>query len=133
MCLIWPDYKPNPRVVEVEIDDDRTVTRLKKLIEGKYAHRLHKVDAPDLVLWKCSILADEKLQENLATICFDVSDARLHCLPATSPLSKHFATDLPDETIHILVEVPVLGHGECGTRIPYSLFNDRTMNIAHRK
>ena len=120
MCLIWPDDKPNPRVVEVEIDDNRTVTRLKKLIKGKYTHRLHKVDAPDLVLWKCSILAKNKLQENLANIRFDVFDARLHCLPVTSPLSKHFATDLPDETIHILVEVPALAHGECGTRISYS-------------
>jgi len=118
MCLIWPDERPNPRVVEVEIDDNRTVARLTKLIKGKYAHRLHKVDAPDLVLWKCSIPADDKLQENLATIRFDVSDARLHCLPATSPLSKHFATDLPDETIHILVEVPA--PGECHTRISYS-------------
>ena len=112
--------KPNTRVVEVEVDDNRTVTRLKKLIKDKYAHRLHKVDAPDLVLWKCSIPADDKLQENLAAIRFDASDARLHRLPATSRLSKHFATDLPDETIHILVEVPALGHGECGTRIPYS-------------
>jgi len=120
MCLIWSDEKPNPRVFEVEIDDNRTVARLTKLIKGKYAHRLHKVDAPDLVLWKCSIPADDKLQENLATIRFDASDARLHCLPATSPLSKHFATDLPNETIHILVEVPALGHGECGPRIPYS-------------
>jgi len=63
MCLIWPDDKPNQRVVEVKIDDNRTVARLKKLIKGKYADRLHKVDAPDLVLWKCYILADDKLQE----------------------------------------------------------------------
>jgi len=112
--------KPNPHLVEVEIDDNRTVARLKKLIKGKYAHRLHKVDAPDLILWKCSILADNKLQETLVTIRFDVSDACLHRLPATSLLSKHFATNLPNETIHILVEVPALGHGECGTHIPYS-------------
>ena len=66
---------------------------------------------------------------NLATIRFDVSDAqaRLHCLPATPPLSKHFATHLPDETIHILVEVPALGHGECGTRISYSTTEPRIL------
>jgi len=120
MCLIWPDERPNPRVVEVEIDDNRTVARLQKLIKGEYDHRLHKVDASDLVLWKCFIPVDDKLQETLATVRFDVPDARLHHLPSTSRLSKYFDTGLPDETIHILVEVPALGHGECGTRTPYS-------------
>jgi len=65
MCLVWPDDKPNDHIVQVKIDDDDTVAALKELIKDKYARRLHDVDSPDLVLWKCSISADDKLQETL--------------------------------------------------------------------
>ena len=49
-CLVWPDDNPDERLVEVKIDDDETVTFLKKSIKDEYARRLHNVDAPDLVL-----------------------------------------------------------------------------------
>jgi len=83
------------------------------------------VDAPDLVLWKCSIPADDKLQEILNTVRYDGSDARLDRLPAASEISEHFATGLPRKTIHILVEVPALG--ECGTYISYSTTEARML------
>jgi len=117
-CLVWPDDKPDEHLVEVKIDDDETVMFLKKLIKDGHAPMLDKVPTCDLVLWKCSIPADDNLQETLKTIRFDIPDPRLHRLPPVSLLSKHFATGLSPETIHILVEVPALG--ECGTRISCS-------------
>jgi hypothetical protein len=101
MCIVWPDDKPNDHIVQVKIDDDDTVAALKELIKDKYARRLHDIDSPDLVIWKCSIPADDRLQETLNTIRF-----------------QHFAIGLSPETIHVLVEIPALG--ECGTYISYS-------------
>ena len=75
MCLVWPDDKPDEHSVKVKINHDRTVAALKKLIKAEYAHRLHNIDAPDLVLWKCSGLPnDDSLEHTLKTIWFDGSD-----------------------------------------------------------
>jgi len=59
MCLVWPDDKPNDHIVQVKIDDDDTVAALKDMIKLKHAPILDKVAARDLVLWKCSIPADD--------------------------------------------------------------------------
>ena len=113
MCLVWPDDKPNDHIVDVKIDNDDTVAALKELIKLKYAPKLDKVAASDLVLWKCSIPDNDYLKRTLNAIYFDGTDPSVERLARlTSPLSKYFATPLPLETIHILVEVPVLG--ECG-------------------
>ncbi len=118
LCLVWPDDKPNDHIVQVKIDDD-TVAAFKELIKDKQSRTVAHVDARDLVLWKCSIPADDNLQETLNTIRFDNADTRLRRLPPASLLSKHFATGLSPETIHILVEIPSLG--ECATCISYSM------------
>jgi hypothetical protein len=59
MCLVWPDDDPEQHVFSVKIDDDDSVADLKELIKGKLARMLDKVDARDLVLWKCSGLPDD--------------------------------------------------------------------------
>ena len=113
-CLVWPDDKPDEHSVEVKIDNDETVAALKKLIKAEYAHRLHNVDAPDLVLWKCSGLPDDdNLEHTLKTIRFDGSDVRLVYLhKSRQRISQIFGDEaLSKEPIHILVEV--LDHGEC--------------------
>lgn len=109
MCLVWPDDNPAQHIAPVKIDDDDTVADLKELIKDKYAHRLHNVDASDLVLWKCSIPTDDNLQKTLNSIRFDGADTRLHCLLPASEISEHFATGLPRNTLHILIEVPEEG------------------------
>jgi len=68
MCLVWPDNKPDEHIVEVKIDDDDTVAALKESIKAKHAPMLDKVAARDLVLWKCSLSANDKLQETLNTV-----------------------------------------------------------------
>jgi hypothetical protein len=107
MCLVCPDDNPNEHIVVVKIDNDDTVSELKDMIKLKYAPRLDKVTASDLVLWKCSISNDDHLKETLTAIRFDVGDPSVQRLvPVTSLLLEHFAADLSPRTIHILVEVP---------------------------
>ena len=77
MCLVWPDDKPDEHGVEVEIDNDKTVAALREFIREKHPHRLYDVTARDLVLWKCSGLPDDNLEQTLKTIQFDGSDTRL--------------------------------------------------------
>jgi hypothetical protein len=120
-CLVWPDDKPDEHIVEVELDNNRTVASLKDMIKDKYARRLHNVDAPDLFLWKCSGLPDDdNLEQTLKTLRFDGSDDRLVRLAsARRQISQYFGNeDLSKEPIHILVHLPALG--ECRTRISYS-------------
>ena len=109
MCLIWPDDRPDQHIVPVKIDDDETVGDLKELIKDRYAPKFDKVDACDLVLWKCSIPADDNLKTALNAIRFDGTAADLLRLRPASLVSKYFATGLSPKIIHILVEVPALG------------------------
>ncbi|CAA7268828.1 unnamed protein product [Cyclocybe aegerita] len=113
MCLVWPDDSPNEHCVEVKIDNDDTVATLKKLIRDEHAPRLDKVAAPDLVLWKCSGLPDDNLEQSLKTLQFDGSDVRLVRLNnARRRISQLFeGEDLSKEPIHILVEKPAFGTG----------------------
>ena len=109
-CLVWPDDKPDEHLVEVEVEKNRTLMFLKKLIKDEHAHSLAHVDARDLVLWKCSIPDDLKLQDTLNGIHFDGTNPSVHRLgPLTSEISEHFPTILPRRTIHILVEAPAPG------------------------
>ena len=98
--LIWPDDKPDQHIVEVKLDSDRTVAFLKELIKNEHSHRFHDVDARDLVLWRCSIPADDNLKNALNAICFDGVAPDLLCLPAASLLSNHFATGLSRNHLH---------------------------------
>ncbi|KAJ3512189.1 hypothetical protein NLJ89_g3661 [Agrocybe chaxingu] len=110
-CLVWPDDSPDEHTVEVKIDNDDTVATLKDLIRDEHAPLLDKVDACELVLWKCSGLPDDdSLEQSLKTIQFDGSDVRLVRLnQARRRISQLFeGEDLSKEPIHILVEVPTL-------------------------
>ena len=73
----------------------------------------------------CSIPEDENLEKTLKNIRFDGTDSSIQRLwPNSSKISKHFTTNLPRRTIHILVEVEV--PGECGICI---FFSDRSVNF----
>jgi hypothetical protein len=118
-CLVWPDDKPDEHIIEVELDNNRTVAFLKKMIKDKHAS-LADVNHQNLVLWKCSGLPDDdNLEQTLKTLQFDGCDDRLVRLAsAHRQISQYFGNqDLSKEPIHILVELPALG--ECGTCICY--------------
>lgn len=91
---------------------------LKIWSKSKHAYRLYIINGSHLNLWKCSILADDKLQETLSNIFFQYP-WWLPWLPI-SPLASFtaFCAGLSLETIHILVQLPLLGN--YGTSISYS-------------
>ena len=123
MCLVWPNANPNEHIVNIEINNDKTVSALKKLIKLEHARRLHEVDACDLVLWKCSISDDDHLKETLNAIRFDVSDPSVQQLvPVTLLLSEHFVAGLSLLAIHIVVREPPLGEYEPGSSNGYPDF-----------
>ena len=127
MYLVWPNNNPTEHVVQVKIDYNETVAFLKDLIKDKHHRTLADVEACDLILWKCSIpCGGPELKETLNTIHFGDTDSSLERLEPFKRLSKLFSTSLPDETIHILVQVPALG--ECGTRISCSPFETRMLH-----
>ena len=110
-CLIWPDDKPDDHIEEVELDNNRTVMFLRKLIKDEYTPRLDKVAASDLILWKCSIPADDpNLKETLNAIHFDAADTYGdHGILPLKPyvkLVKVFVDDPAEEHIHIIVQRP---------------------------
>lgn len=108
-CLAWCSDNPNEHLAEVEIDNDKSVAALKKVIRDGHTPMLDKFAAHDLVLWKCSIPANDNLKKTLCTLNFGTSDTSLYHLPPASEISEHFETSLARKTIHILVEVPTIG------------------------
>ena len=105
-CIAYPYYyEPDERTIQIKIDTDETISFLKELIKSKYTHhRFTSRDACDLVLWKCSIPIDDNLMKNLDKIRFDGTDPSVQRIrPASSEISEHFPTTLPNKTIHILV------------------------------
>ena len=119
-CLVWPDDKPDEHIVEVEIDNNRSIAFLKDIIKDKHTHGLADIDSRNLVLWKCSGLPDDdNLERTLKTLVFDGSDVRLVPLASARRLISQYLgdQDLSKEPIHILVELPALG--ECGNCICY--------------
>ena len=57
--------RPDEHIVEVKLDNGRTVAFLKESIKDKHAHSLAHVDARDLVLWKCFGLPDDDNLEQI--------------------------------------------------------------------
>lgn len=63
----------------------------------------------DLDLWKVSIPDDDELETTLKTVQFDASDSSLQWLRPSWRLSKYFSGGVAEESIHVLVRVPVAG------------------------
>ena len=104
-CLIWPIKSPSNRLVVIKIDGHECVDSLRKAVKLKYSQTLDKVDAVNLVLWKCFI-PYENLEERLENVRYDEPGEYklLPLVPILSKISDHFAT-VPKKTINILVQI----------------------------
>lgn len=109
LCLTWPDDDPIQHIVEVQINDDETVATLKQSIKAMRTRTLGKVNARDLVLWRCSIPDDDNLRQTMNAVHFDVHNPDLKCLRPASLLSRCFDIPSSPDFIRVLVEVPALG------------------------
>ncbi|KAG9063233.1 hypothetical protein KI688_004837 [Linnemannia hyalina] len=85
----------------VEASSDKTVGALKKAIVAENPGAFEHIDAKDLVLWRVSIPDDD---DDLPILLDSVSEKKK--LKATTKLSKVFDAELPEDTIHIVVERP---------------------------
>ncbi|KAK3846355.1 MAG: hypothetical protein J3R72DRAFT_486623 [Linnemannia gamsii] len=97
-CLISGEHAS--RAFPVEVSSSKTVGALKDAIISKKPNAFEHIDANDLVLWRVSIPDDDDLSIPLDS----VSEKKK--LKATTKLSKVFDAELPEDTIHIVVERP---------------------------
>ncbi|KAF9920028.1 hypothetical protein BGZ67_001615, partial [Mortierella alpina] len=97
-CLVDGDSMP----FSVDIDASKTVDHLKKLIKTEKTPRFDDVAADELTLWRVSIPDDD--DNDLPVLLGSVPEKKK--LKATTRLLKVFDTELPDDTIHIIVQRP---------------------------
>ncbi|KAF9349932.1 hypothetical protein BGX26_011839 [Mortierella sp. AD094] len=99
-CLV--DGEATSNAFPVEIESTKTIGHLKDLIKAKKANNFHDVDADDLILWRVSIPDDDDDEQPI--LLENVPERKK--LKATTKLSKVFDSELPEDTIHIIVQRP---------------------------
>ncbi|KAK3836304.1 MAG: hypothetical protein J3R72DRAFT_477166 [Linnemannia gamsii] len=87
----------------VEIESSKTIGDLKDLIKTKKAPRFEDIAADELTLWRVSIPINDD-NNDLPVLLGNVPDKDRKNLSPVTRLSKVFPEDLPDETIHIIVQ-----------------------------
>ena len=91
----------------VEIESTKTVGHLKDAIKAKKSNYFEKIDADDLTLWRVSIPILPKKDRKAISLA-DVSSKEE--LDEATKLSNIFDAELPEETIHIIVQPPQSGN-----------------------
>ena len=92
----------------VHVDPSETVDDLKVAIKDKNPETFNGVDAKDLTLWRVSIPVDDDDNDDIPIPLDSVPEKKR--LKATTRLSKVFDTELPEDTIHIIVQRPPQGN-----------------------
>ncbi|KAK3836317.1 MAG: hypothetical protein J3R72DRAFT_203497 [Linnemannia gamsii] len=90
----------------VENESSKTTGDLKDLIKAKEAPRLDDVDANKFTLWQVSVPINGNDNNNLSVLLVNVPDKDRKKLGPATRLSKVFPEDLPDETVHLIVQRP---------------------------
>ncbi|KAG9071583.1 hypothetical protein KI688_005796 [Linnemannia hyalina] len=102
-CLVEGEATSN--AFPVEIGSTKTIGDLKELIKTEKTNVFSDVDADQLTLWRVSIPITDEDDEVL--IVLNSFDEKKKLGPANR-LSKVFPEDPPEETIHIIVQHPLL-------------------------
>ncbi|KAK3805409.1 MAG: hypothetical protein J3R72DRAFT_352700, partial [Linnemannia gamsii] len=105
-CLI--SGLPSSRAFEIEVSKTRTIAHLKDLIKAKQTPAFDDITVDQLNLWRVSIPIIEE-DDALPILLDNVADKDNKLGPATR-LSKVFPEDLPEETVHIIVQRPPQGN-----------------------
>ncbi|OAQ23960.1 hypothetical protein K457DRAFT_881817 [Linnemannia elongata AG-77] len=103
-CLVNGEATSNAFSIKIPSND--TVDDLKKLIKAEKTNAFSDIDADQLTLW-CVSIPDE--DDNDLPVLLDAVPEKKK-LKATTKLSKVFETELPEETIHIIVQRPPQVH-----------------------
>ncbi|KAG0199630.1 hypothetical protein BGX28_007110 [Mortierella sp. GBA30] len=102
-CLV--DGQPSSRAFEIEVTATRTVAHLKDLIKTKQTPAFDDITADQLTLWHVSVTIKEDDDETPILLANLPTKKKLR---ATSKLFVVFAADLPEDTIHVIVQRPGL-------------------------
>ncbi|KAF9321514.1 hypothetical protein BG006_002609 [Podila minutissima] len=97
-CLV--DGEAASNAFPVDIMPSKTIGDLKDLIKTKKAPRFDDVAADELTLWHVSVPDDD--DDDLPISLGSVPEKKK--LKATSKLSQVFIGELPDDTIHVIVQ-----------------------------
>jgi len=98
-CVIEGETKSFP----VEIESTKTVGHLKKAIKADQSPDLDHINPKNLTLWRVSIPILPKKDRKAISLA-DVSSKEE--LDEATKLSNIFDAELPEETIHIIVQPP---------------------------
>ncbi|KAG0323910.1 hypothetical protein BG000_002424, partial [Podila horticola] len=101
-CLV--DGEVTSSAFSVEIDPSKTVDGLKMLIKTEKAPLFDDIAAGKLNLWRATLPITDDDDEIPILINNITSDKKK--LGPTARLSKVFAEELPEETVHIIVQRP---------------------------
>src|SRR6266496_3691534 len=97
-CLVKGNTTAN--AFEVNIEKDKSISHLKKVIKAEQPQTFANVDAKDLKLWKVEIPGDHN--DQLRNLILQDSDELL----AIRKILKYFPYSPPEEHIHVLVSPP---------------------------
>ncbi|KAG0212656.1 hypothetical protein BGX28_005852 [Mortierella sp. GBA30] len=106
--------KPPSNVFDIEIESTAKVSTLKKLIKVEKTPEFDDIAADKLTLWCVSIPIDAAKKHE--QIFLDPIISKEELLP-TRRLSKVFAEELPEDTVHVIVQRPQQVHAPISTRV----------------
>ncbi|KAG0359964.1 hypothetical protein BGX24_005663, partial [Mortierella sp. AD032] len=119
LCLV--DGEATSQAFPLTIPSSETVGELRKLIKAENAVDFTDVDAKNLTLWRVSIPIIEDNDE-LPILLNNVPDKERKKLGPATRLSKVFPEDLPEETVHVIIQrppsVPALVPARASTPLP---------------
>ncbi|KAF9398197.1 hypothetical protein BGZ94_006079, partial [Podila epigama] len=113
LCLV--DGDATSQAFPLTILSSETVGELRKLIKAENAVDFTDVDAKNLTLWRVSIPIIEDNDE-LPILLNNVPDNERKKLGPATRISKVFPEDLPEETVHIIVQRPPQVHAPVPVR-----------------
>jgi len=100
-CILAGEKNPFP----VEIESNETVGALKDKIKGELGSEFNSIAAWKFELYQIDMFHDANTTRSMKEMSEGLPDA----LWATEKLSKVYEATPPEETIHILVQVPSNG------------------------
>lgn len=100
-CIVYPDDNPTDHVLEVSIDNTKSVAALKEAIKHMEAPELDR--ASRLALYKVSLPIDDNLAHKLDTF-LDGPDVKK--IKGFERLSKVFSEGINEEHLHIVALMP---------------------------
>src|SRR5271170_2109070 len=97
-CLVKGNTTAN--AFEVDIEKDKSISHLKKVIKAEQPQTFANVDAKDIKLWKVTIPGDQ--DDQLRNLILQDRDELL----AINDIGDYWPTSPPKKHIHVIVKLP---------------------------